>query len=150
MKDIRGFELPEKPVVRFGADGYRVKVWYCNGSGFMWMWAFYFTDPKPTLDEALDEANRIALEAAEERKRRKEADRLMMQAMAKSSMEMLRKRFPHPSEPVSDEIVITSVPRPQPNGSACLSAQSSAIGLAVRRGRWLGWCGWRSLLEWRK
>ncbi len=109
VKDIRGFELPKKPVVRFGADGYRVKVWYSNGSGLMWMWAFYFTDPKPTLNEALEEAQRVADEAAEEHKRRKEADRLMMQAMAKSSLEMIRKKFPLRSDSVSDEIVITPV-----------------------------------------
>jgi len=109
MKDLRGFELPKKPVVRFGSDGYRVKVWYRNGSGMLWMWTFYFTDPKPTLTEALEEAQRVADEAAEQDKRRRETENAFWKAMARQTYESVKKRFPSESDPMSDEIVITQI-----------------------------------------
>lgn len=59
--DIRGFSIPKKPVVRKDSEGYKVKVWYQNGSGpVLWMWLWYFASPSDTLEGALENARRVA------------------------------------------------------------------------------------------
>ena len=85
MKDLTGMSPPSKPVVRFDSTGYRVKVWYRNGSGMLWRWWFYFTDPAETVEGAIEAGRKAEADAKAEVERHKELDRLMWAAIAKSA-----------------------------------------------------------------
>ena len=85
MKDLTGTSPPSKPVVRFDSKGYRTKVWYRNGSGMLWRWWFYFTDPAETVEGALEAGRKAEADAKAEVERHQELDRLMWAAMAKSA-----------------------------------------------------------------
>ena len=85
VKDLTGMSPPSKPVVRFDSKGYRTKVWYRNGSGMLWRWFFYFTDPAKTVEASLEAGRKAEADAKAEVDRHKELDRLMWSAMAKSA-----------------------------------------------------------------
>ena len=85
MKDLTGMSPPSKPVVRFDSNGYRTKVWYRNGSGMLWRWLFYFTDPAETVEGALEAGRKAEADAKAEVEHHQELDRLMWAAMAKSA-----------------------------------------------------------------
>lgn len=85
MKDLTGMSPPSKPVVRFDSKGYRTKVWYRNGSGMLWRWLFYFTDPAETVEGALKAGRKAEADAKAEADRKAEIDRLMWAAIAKSA-----------------------------------------------------------------
>ena len=105
MKDITGMSPPSKPVVRFDSKGYRTKVWYRNGSGMLWRWFFYFTDPAEAVDGALEAGRKAEADAKAEADRQAETDRLFWRAM-RTSVKDMAERF---GQSKSDEIVITRV-----------------------------------------
>ena len=85
MKDITGMSMPSKPVVRYDSTGYRTKVWYRNGSGMLWRWFFYFTDPAETVEGALEAGRKAEADAKAEADRQSETDRLVWAAMSRSA-----------------------------------------------------------------
>ena len=88
-KDLRGFTPPKKMTLRATPEGFKTKVWYRNGSGPMWMWTFYFTDPQPTIEAAVREARRVVAQNNEKNRINDELDKAVWKHMARSLKDMV-------------------------------------------------------------